>query len=421
MQLVKLHNIASAITLQRAHEKQGRLLSPGDLDAITNACIVHNSEKIIWVGKTNELPDCYRSLTSHQCHDCTGYIVTPEIVDCHTHLVFGGNRSQEYTMRLNGADYEAIARQGGGILSTMQATNSLSQDQLFALAQKRCERLHSYGVGTIEIKSGYGLNLAKEYELSHLIHQLKQSLAPRIQIHNTLLAAHAIPREFASSTEYLQQVALPLLERLSGEGIIDSVDIFCERGYFSRTDGDLLFSRARELGIARRCHVDEFSDQQGALLACQHQALSCDHLLYTNPDGIQALAQSHTVATLLPGTGFFLGKGQAQARKFLDAGCRVAIGSDYNPGSCHFDNLVQIATMAAPHYSMNLAELWAAITLNGAAALGLSRQGAIAPGLAARFSFFRAPSIDDITYCWGKNFASPPAQPGQPRAERSLS
>ena len=402
MKPVKLANISSALTLESAYHKGGRKLSHNDLGVVINANIIHNGERILWVGPEEQLPCQYHSLPSL---DCKGNVVTPELVDCHTHAVFGGDRSREYTMRLNGVDYQEITKSGGGILTTMEGTNRLSFDQLFELAKQRCERIFSYGVGTIEIKSGYGLNFAKEYEISHVIDRLKKTLAPKIQIHNTFMAAHAVPKEFTYSTDYLKQVVLPLLEKLAMEGIIDSVDIFHEQGYFNQEDIELLFSRAKELGIARRSHADEFFDNKGALLACQYGALSTDHLLRTGLDGIKALAKSQTVATLLPGTGLFLGKEQAHARSFLDHGCRVAIGSDYNPGSCHFDNVLQIAAMAAPCYKMNLAELWAAITLNGAYALGLKNQGALIKGLSPRFSFFKAQRVDEISYSWGRNFA----------------
>ena len=257
MNTTKLTNISTALTLRTAWQKGGRNLYPQDLDALPRACIVYGPQKILWVGPENELPSQYQSLPGH---DCKNHIVTPEIVDCHTHLIFGGNRAQEYTMRLNGADYEEIAKAGGGILATVKGTNELSSDKLFTLAKQRCERLYSYGVGTIEIKSGYGLNFAKEYEISHVIHELKRALAPQIQIHNTFMAAHAVPQEFSSSTEYLKQVVLPLFEKLSSEGIIDSVDIFHERGYFNGDDMKLLFSRAKNAGVPRRCHADEFDD-----------------------------------------------------------------------------------------------------------------------------------------------------------------
>ncbi|MCY4643802.1 MAG: imidazolonepropionase [Bacteriovoracales bacterium] len=402
MDSFKLTNISSALTLRTAHKKGGRRLSHEDLDIIPNAEIVYDREKILWLGKKEELPPAYGPLPSI---DCQNGMVTPEIVDCHTHLIFGGYRSEEHSMRLGGADYEEIAKKGGGILATMKATGELSSDELFALGMKRCERLHSYGVGTIEIKSGYGLSRDKEYEISHVIHRLKTALAPGIQIHNTFMAAHAVPPGFSSSRKYLREVVLPLLEEMAKEGILDSVDIFHERGYFDEEDVKLLFSKAKELGIPRRSHADEFGDNGGASLASSYGALSADHLLQSGPDGMEALARSETVATLLPGTGFFLGKKPAHAREFLDRGVCVAIGSDYNPGSCHFDNVLQIASMAAPLYGMNLAELWASITLNGARALGLKNQGAIEIGLAPRFSFFRTQNIHDISYFWGRNLA----------------
>ncbi len=161
------------------------------------------------------------------------------------------------------------------------------------------------------------------------------------------------------------------------------------------------------MGVPIKSHADEFNDNKGAVIACQYDALSADHLLCTGPDGIEALANSDTVATLLPGTGFFLGKPQAFARAFLDNGCKVAIGSDYNPGSCHFDNILFLAAIAAPQYEMNIAELWSSITLNAAHALGFRSQGAIAKGLKPRFSIFKTDCIDRITYNWGKNLAVP--------------
>ena len=190
--------------------------------------------------------------------------------------------------------------------------------------------------------------------------------------------------------------------------MVDAVDIFHEKGYFDEEDAARLYREARELGIPLKCHADEFADSKAALLACSHGALSADHLLNTQADGIEALSKSETVAVLLPGTGFFLGKEQADARRFFDAGCKVAIGSDYNPGSCHFDNVLMCASIAAPLYKMNTAQLWSSITLNAAHALSLKDQGAIVPGLRPRFSFFRAESFDEITYSWGRNLATWP-------------
>lgn len=395
-------NFSEVATLKSAHAKDGRNLIPSDLGIIKNASIVYNQEEILWVGPDAELPQDYRDVPAV---DATGKSCVPEIVDSHTHVVFGGDRAHEYSMRLNGASYEEIAAAGGGILNSMKGTNELSRTELLKLAQQRVKTIASYGVGTIEIKSGYGLNFEKEYELTHIIHDLKSIVRPDVQIINTFMAAHAIPKEYASSYQYMKEVVLPLLDRMADENIIDCVDIFHEKNYFSEEDVISLFERANRLNIPVKIHADEFNDNKGAILAAKYQALSADHLLATGEDGILALKNSNTVATLLPGTGLFLGKTQADARAFLDAGVKVAIASDYNPGSCHCDNVLMIAALAAPMYKMNMAELWCAITLNASHALGIKNQGAIIPGLRPRFTVFNTDSIDRVTYNWGKNLA----------------
>ncbi|OFZ51314.1 MAG: imidazolonepropionase [Bdellovibrionales bacterium RIFOXYB1_FULL_37_110] len=402
-----LKNFSQIATLADAYKKDGRHLIPEDLSIIENASLVFIDKEILWVGKNSDLPSEYQKL---RFIDCTGKTLVPEIVDCHTHVVFGGNRAHEYSMRLNGADYEAIAKAGGGILNTMNGTNNKTRSELFDESIKKIETIHSFGVGTIEIKSGYGLNFDKEYEISHIINDLKKYFFPRIQIKNTFMAAHAIPKEFNTSKEYMDHVVLPLLEKLGAEHILDAVDIFFERGYFDKRDTISLFECAKKFNLSVKLHADEFQDNKGSILGCEYKALSADHLLMTGADGIETLAQSETVATLLPGTGFFLGKKQADAKKFLDAGCKVAIGSDYNPGSCHLNNVLLAASLAAPLYKMNIAELWCAITLNAAHALNLKKQGAIIKGLAPRFSIFDCKCIDEITYSWGKNLITPPLE-----------
>ena len=395
-------NFSEIITLKSAFDKDGRNLVPSDLGIIKNASLVYNQDEILWVGPDAEFPDEYHDLDSI---DATGKTCVPEIVDSHTHLVFGGDRAHEYSMRLNGSTYEEIASAGGGILNSMKGTNALSRSELLKLAQQRIRTLASYGIGTIEIKSGYGLNFEKEYEISRIIHDLKNIVRPNIQIINTFMAAHAVPKNFSSSYEYMKEVVLPLLDKLGEEQILDCVDIFHEKNYFSDEDVISLFERAKRWNISVKMHADEFGDNKGAILATKHQALSADHLLATGADGILALKNSQTVATLLPGTGLFLGKTQANARAFLDAGVKVSMASDYNPGSCHCDNLLLIASLAAPIYKMNMAELWAAITLNAAHAVGLKNQGALVPGLKPRISVFNTDSIDRVTYNWGKNLA----------------
>lgn len=397
-----IKDLSQLITLKSAHYKDGRNLKPEDLSIINNGAIVYNEEEILWVGDSESVPS---EFSRAETISRPGHVLTPEIVDSHTHLVFGGNRSHEYTMRLNGADYEEIAKAGGGILSTMTQTNIESLDELFNKAVERIERINSYGIGTIEIKSGYSLTYEREKEITRLIHKLKEHFRGKVQIHNTYLAAHAVPKEFTSSENYLEKVVIPLLEELSPEGIIDSVDIFHEEGYFCKKDSETLFNKAQELNIPVRIHADEFNDNKGAILAHDYDALSCDHLLCTGQDGIDTLSKSNTVATLLPGTAFFLGKTLANAKAFLDSGCKVALASDYNPGSCHCDNLLLLASLSAKNMGFNIAQLWSAITLNAAHSLNLKDQGSLVEGLKPRFTLFKTESIDEVTYNWGRNLS----------------
>jgi imidazolonepropionase len=395
-------NFSQIVTLKNSHAKDGRSLHPDDLSILENAAVVFDNDKIHWVGNSLSIPPKYSNV---EAKDFSGHILTPEIVDSHTHLVFAGNRSFEYSLRLNGADYEEIANAGGGILSTMEQTITATFDELFESAKERVERIYSYGVGTIEVKSGYGLTIESERKISKVIQKLKKHFEGRVNIFNTFLAAHAVPNSFESSHEYLNQVVIPLLDELNSEGIIDFVDIFHEKNYFSMEDSRLLFSKAKELGLKIKIHADEFNDNDGAHLATEFDAVSADHLLCTSDKGITSLANSNTVASLLPGTAFFLGKQLAPAKKFLDNNCKVALASDYNPGSCHCDNLLLLASVCAKTMNFNIAQLWSAITLNASHALGLKDQGAIVQGLAPRFTIFKCDSIDEITYSWGRNFA----------------
>jgi imidazolonepropionase len=399
MKKVYLH-LNEILTLEGAVKKDGRKLVPTDLSLIQDGAVVVENNDIVWVGATPNLPTQYQS---YEQHVLTGHVFTPELVDSHTHIVFGGDRAQEYADRLNGVSYEEIRKRGGGILLTMNKTNHASMESLYESACRRIERLYSYGIGAIEIKSGYGLNFAKEKEISRLIHKIKKHFEPRVRIFNTFLAAHDVPSEFKSSSEYMDQVVLPLLEELAKDKIIDAVDIFHEKNYFTDEDTKKLFEKARTLGVPRKIHADELNDNNGATLAVDYDALSADHLLKISDKGIRDIADSDTVATLLPGTAFFLGKPLAPARSLLDAGAKVALASDYNPGSCHCDNLLLIGSLAAPQLKLNQAELWCGMTLNAAHALGFRDQGAILPGMKARFALFKAESLSHITYQWGRN------------------
>jgi imidazolonepropionase len=395
-------NLKQLITLSGVHQKNGRHLKPSDLGIINDAAIVYDDTSIIWCGATQDIEKVLDSKVTWQ--DGASYIITPELVDSHTHLIFSGDRAAEYAMRLNGADYQDIADAGGGILATVKSVREDNTDELFDKCCERIKRLSSYGIGTIEIKSGYGLNYETEKKLSLVIDKLKKHFFPEIQILNTFMAAHAVPKTYDKSDQYLKEVCVPLLKELTSKIKIDFVDIFHEQNYFSKEDVIYLYSEAKKLGINIKTHADEFNDNKGAVLACELGAVSCDHLLCTTSDGFRALSENETVATLLPGTGFFLGKPQANARALLDAGAKVSIASDYNPGSCHCDNLLLLASISAPTLKINQAELWSGITYNASHALGLTNQGALLKGMKPRFSIFKADSVDQITYNWGQNY-----------------
>ena len=402
-----LKDCKEILTLKNAHQKDGRFLKPEDKSIEKNKSILCENGKIITI-------DTFSSIEKNNPDatiiDCSQFCITPELVDSHTHLVFGGNRAFEYSMRLDGATYEDIAKSGGGILHTMKQTNTSSKDELFNLACERIEKIHSRGVGTIEIKSGYGLNLEKEIELSEIIHELKLKYKGTVQIFNTFMAAHAVPKEYESSSDYMKDVVLPALKILGSRKIIDSVDIFLEDGYFSEKDVRVLNQKAKEFNIPLKIHADEFINLEGASLACELNALSADHLLAISGKGIESFSKSNTVATLLPGTGYFLGKKQCDARALLDAGAKVSIASDYNPGSCHQFDLKKIACLSAPNYKMNSTETWSSITLNASSSLGLNNQGTVSSGMESRFSFWECSSLDEIFYNWDENYSVWPRQ-----------
>lgn len=401
--MILFKNLNQILTLDIAHQKDGRHLFEQDLGLINHAAVVFDQDKIIWVGSCNDVP---QNLKIDQSFDLKGHVLTPEIVDSHTHLVFAGNRADEYTMRLNGHDYQDIARAGGGILATTIATREASFETLFETGKKRIEAIHTYGVGTIEIKSGYALTFDGEKLVAEVIDALKKHFSPHVNIVRTSMAAHALPKEYSNTADYMHEVVLPLLDELTTEGLIDQADIFHEKGYFNDDDLDQFIQSCKKLNLPFKLHADEFNDNGGAISAASNQALSADHLLSSKKESLISLAQSDCVATLLPGTGFFLGKKQADAQTLLQAGAKVAIASDFNPGSCHMDNLLLCASLSAPIYKMNLTQLWAAITLNSSHALGLRSQGAIKQGLAPRFSLFKCEQLSEITYSWGKNLAT---------------
>jgi len=336
--------------------------------------------------------------------DLGGRLVTPALIDCHTHLVFGGNRADEFRMRLEGASYEAIAEAGGGIVSTMRATRALSEDELVVAALPRLDALIAEGVATVEIKSGYGLTVADELKMLRAARALGRQRAVRVV--TSLLAAHAVPPEYKGRADaYLDEVVLPGMEAAHAESLIDAVDGFCEAIAFSPGQIERVFSHAARLGLPVKLHAEQLSNLGGARLAAAHGALSADHLEYLDEAGAQAMAAAGTIAVLLPGAFYFLRERQAPPVAALRAaGARIAIATDCNPGSSPLSSLLTAMNMACTLFGLTPEEALAGVTREAAAALGLGDEiGTIEPGKRAEFAVWDVNDPAELSYRIGFN------------------
>lgn len=396
--MILFYNISEAITLEEVKNKFGRRLEPSDISIIKDACVLVENEIIIWVGHKKNLPSSLSKKIIRE-FDCKNKVVTPALVDSHTHLVFAGNRSHEYIMRLNGASYQEIAHNGGGIKYSSNQTNQSSSNELFNLAKIRLDTMSHLGVSVCEIKTGYSLTLEGELELLRIINQCKNHFGNSLYIHRTLLSAHAIPAG-KKSEDYLQEVVLPSIEQAAQLNLVDSVDVFHEKNYFTTDDVDKIFTKAQQFKLTTKLHADELHNNHGAALASRYGCLSADHLLHTDELGAKEMAKSDVIATLLPGTAFFLGKPLANAKMLIQEGCAIAIASDFNPGSSYINDVFQIARLSAPTLGLNPATLWSAITYNAARALGLKNYGAISTGFFAKLICWDATNSNDLLYDW---------------------
>jgi len=349
-----------------------------DLGLRRRAAVALAGERIAWLGDARELPPLADSV---EIVDVAGALVTPGLIDCHTHLVFAGDRTREFDARQRGATYEEIARAGGGILATVQATREADEETLLALAVERARALLAEGVTTIEIKSGYGLDLENELKQLRVAGRLGASLP--VTVHRTLLAAHALPPEYAGRPDaYVDFVVGEILPAAVGEGLVDSVDAFCEHIAFSPSQVRRIFDCARRLRLPVRLHAEQLSNSHGAALAASFGALSADHLEYLDEDGAAAMGRSGTVAVLLPGAFFFLRETRVPPVGLLrHHGVPIALASDFNPGSSPFLSLRLAMTMGCTLFGLTPAEALAGVTVQAARALGLeAERGTLEPG-----------------------------------------
>ena len=358
--------------------------------------------RIAAIGAARDLAHAYAEA---DVIDCRRGVLAPGLVDSHTHAVFGMPRFEEQEMRASGQDYMAIAAAGGGIHSSVRDFRTRSEDELYDLAVPRLRALASYGTTTVEIKSGYGLSVDDELKALAVIRRLADTLPMRIVA--TWLGAHEIPHEYRSSDdrrkEFIRVLVEDLLPRVKEQGVARFADVFCEPGVFTIEETRRILMAARAAGLGLKIHADELEPCGGAELAASLGATSADHLAAISPEGIRAIANSATVATLLPGTMLFLGKSkQAPARALMEAGAAVALSSDFNPGTSPAVNFPLMLTLGVSQLRMSVAEVFVAATVNGAAALGLaSETGQIAPGFSADLSLFDIRDARELPYWYG--------------------
>ncbi|NOZ85797.1 MAG: imidazolonepropionase [Deltaproteobacteria bacterium] len=369
------------------------------MGTIKGAAIAVRSGKVEWVGKESRLPGEY---SGYERFDCTGMLGVPGLVECHTHLVFAGQRSEEFQMRNAGAGYGEILQAGGGLLSTVKATRSAGEDELVQAALPRLQRFLEQGVTTCEIKSGYGLNLENELKILRVVNKLK-ALTP-ITLVGTFLGAHAIPLEYRSKREYyIDLVTKEMIPAVAEQNLAVFCDVFCERVAFNLKEAEKILRAGRDAGLAAKIHADQLSSFGGCRLAADMEAVSADHCDKVTSGDASAMAEKGVTAVLLPGATFFLGERQyAPARMLLDKGVHVALSTDCNPGSAMTENIQLMTTFGGSMMNMNTAELLKAVTIESARALNMDDSvGTIESGKDADIALMDCPDPGYIPYHFG--------------------
>nr|WP_206667958.1 imidazolonepropionase [Pseudoroseomonas oryzae] len=368
------------------------------LGLIEDGAVAARGGRIAWVGPRRALPG-----PAGETIDCGGAWILPGLIDCHTHLVFGGNRAAEFEQRLEGATYEQIARAGGGIFSTVRATRAASEAELLESAAPRLLGLMAEGVTTVEIKSGYGLDLASEMKMLRVVRRL--GAGHPVEVVTSLLAAHAVPPDCPGGadayTDFVVREAIPIA---AASGLADAVDAFCERIAFSPAQTARVFEAARQAGLPVKLHADQLCDLDGAALAARFGALSADHLEHANPEGLRAMAAAGSVAVLLPGATYFLREAkQPDIAAMREAGLRLALSTDMNPGSSPARSLLLMLNLGCTLFRLTVAEALLGVTRHAAAALGLGDRGVLRPGLRADLALFRVGRPAELCYWMAGN------------------
>ncbi|MFP4002945.1 MAG: imidazolonepropionase [Alphaproteobacteria bacterium] len=368
---------------------------------ISGGALAFDNGRIVWVGEAPEIPSDFARWPRTDCED---RLVTPALIDCHTHLVFGGNRAREFELRLEGASYEEIARAGGGILSTVQATRAASEDELVAAALPRLDALIAGGAGTVEVKSGYGLDTETELKMLRTARRLGRER--NVRIVTTFLGAHAVPPEYEGRPDaYIDEACLPALDAAAEARLADAVDGFCEKIAFTPEQIGRVFARARKHGLPVKLHAEQLSDQGGAKLAAEYGALSADHLEYLDTEGVAAMKRAGMAAVMLPGAFYSLRETKLPPiEAFREAGVPLAVATDANPGSSPLTSLLLAMNMACTLFRMTPEEALAGVTREAARALGLGEEtGTLAPGKRAELAVWDVEQPAELAYFMGAN------------------
>ncbi|MDF1759712.1 MAG: imidazolonepropionase [Coxiellaceae bacterium] len=371
---------------------------PNDYGIIENGAIVVEDNKIKWLGPATDLPNNYSKEI-----DLDGKWVTPALIDCHTHCVYAGNRAQEFEKRLTGVSYEDIAKQGGGIVSTVKATRAASEDELLAQSFPRVEHLINEGVGVIEIKSGYGLDLETELKMLRVARKIGETLP--ITVRTTFLGAHALPAEYTDKQAYIDYVCSIVMPAVAEQQLADHVDVFCESIGFTLSQTKQVLQTAHDLKLAIKIHAEQLNNLGGSALAAEYGALSCDHLEYLDEAGVKAMASASNVATLLPGAFYFLKESKKPPIDLLrQHNVPMAIATDCNPGSSPTTSLLLMMNMACTLFGMTPVETLLGVTKHAASALGLAHSyGSLAIGKTADFVAWDFEHPSELSYRLANN------------------
>ena len=395
-----LKNIGKLVTMQgsssfRVKEEMNKI------NIIENAYIAVKNGKILAIGVGDEFGNLCGEDT--KIHDAEGLLVTPGLIDSHTHLIHGGSRENEFSMKLNGVPYIEILNNGGGILSTVKATKEASEEELYKKAKKSLDRMLEFGVTTVEEKSGYGLELNTEIKQLEVARVLDKNHP--VDLVHTFLGAHAVPEEYKENHKaYIDILVDVMMPKIKDMGLSEFCDVFCEEGVFTIEESEYILQKAKEMGYKLKIHADEIESLGGAELAAKLGCVSADHLMAASDEGIKMMAENNVVANILPATSFNLNKNYADCRKMIDMGAIVSLSSDYNPGSCPSENLQLVMQLGCLHLKMTPNEVLTAVTINAGYAIDRADKiGSIEVGKNADFVVFDARNVEYLMYHFGIN------------------